>query len=100
MLSMLAKAIKSVYASVYYRDSKAYMTATSNVIDQEKMAVVLQEVVGMPHNCNGETLYYPNMSGVLRSLNYYPIGDETSEEGIASLAMGLGKYIVDGHRRS
>ena len=98
MLSMLAKAIKSVYASVYYRDSKAYMTATSNVIDQEKMAVVLQEVVGMPHNCNGETLYYPNMSGVLRSLNYYPIGDETSEEGIASLAMGLGKYIVDGGR--
>lgn len=98
MLSMLAKAIKSVYASVYYRDSKAYMTATSNVIDQEKMAVVLQEVVGMPHQCDGKTLYYPNMSGVLRSLNYYPIGDETSEEGIASLAMGLGKYIVDGGR--
>lgn len=94
MLRMLSKAIKSVYASVYYRDSKAYMTATQNVIDQEKMAVILQEVVGEVH---GEH-YYPNMSGVLRSLNYYPIGDETSEEGIASLALGLGKYIVDGGR--
>lgn len=94
MLRMLSKAIKSVYASVYYRDSKAYMTATQNLIDQEKMAVILQEVVGKQH---GEH-YYPNMSGVLRSLNYYPIGDETSEEGIASLALGLGKYIVDGGR--
>ena len=92
MLRMLASAIKGVYASVYYRDSKAYMTATSNVIDQEKMAVILQEVVGKEYGDH----YYPNMSGVLRSLNYYPIGDETAEEGIASLALGLGKYIVDG----
>lgn len=92
MLRMLACAIKSVYASVYYRDSKAYMTATQNVIDQEKMAVILQEVVGR----NYGDLYYPTFSGVLRSLNYYPIGDETAEEGIASLALGLGKYIVDG----
>lgn len=92
MLQMLAAAIKSVYASVYYRDSKAYMTATSNVIDQEKMAVILQEVVGKEYGDH----YYPNMSGVLRSINYYPIGDETSEEGIADLALGLGKYIVDG----
>lgn len=92
MLQMLAAAIKSVYASVYYRDSKSYMTATSNVIDQEKMAVILQEVVGKQYGSH----YYPNISGVLRSLNYYPVGDETSEEGIASLALGLGKYIVDG----
>ena len=92
MLEMLACAIKGVYASVYYRDSKAYMTATSNVIDQEKMAVILQEVVGKQH----DTRYYPNISGVLRSLNYYPIGDERAEDGIASLALGLGKYIVDG----
>ena len=92
MLRMLAAAIKSVYASVYYRDSKAYMTATSNVIDQEKMAVVLQEVVGQNH----DDRYYPTMSGVLRSLNYYPVGEEKAEEGIASLALGLGKYIVDG----
>ena len=92
MLRMLACAIKGVYASVYYRDSKAYMTATSNVIDQEKMAVILQEVVGNTYG----THYYPNISGVLRSLNYYPIGDEKAEDGIASLALGLGKYIVDG----
>mgnify|MGYP004564658087 FL=1 len=92
MLQMLACAIKGVYASVFYRDSKAYMTATRNVIDQEKMAVILQEVVGKDYGPR----YYPTMSGVLRSLNYYPIGDEEAEEGIASLALGLGKYIVDG----
>ena len=92
MLRMVACAIKGVYASVYYKDSKAYMTATSNVIDQEKMAVILQEVVGQQH----DTRFYPTFSGVLRSLNYYPIGDELAEEGIASLALGLGKYIVDG----
>lgn len=92
MLEMLACAIKGVYASVYYHDSKAYMTATSNVIDQEKMAVILQEVVGKQYDGR----YYPNISGVLRSLNYYPIGDERAEDGIASLALGLGKFIVDG----
>ena len=92
MLRMLACAIKGVYASVYYRDSKAYMTATSNVIDSEKMAVILQEVVGNTYGHH----FYPNISGVLRSLNYYPIGDEKAEDGIASLALGLGKYIVDG----
>ncbi len=92
MLQMLACAIKGVYASVFYRDSKAYMTATSNVIDQEKMAVILQEVVGKQY----DDRFYPTVSGVLRSLNYYPVGDETAEEGVASLALGLGKYIVDG----
>ena len=92
MLKMLATAIKSVYASVFFHDSKAYMTATSNVIDQEKMAVILQEVVG--NNYDGR--FYPNLSGVLRSLNFYPIGNEKAEEGIASLALGLGKYIVEG----
>ena len=91
-LQMLAAAIKGVYASVFYHDSKAYMTATSNVIDQEKMAVILQEVVGKDYGGR----FYPNFSGVLRSLNFYPIGDEKSDEGIASLALGLGKYIVDG----
>ncbi len=92
MLRMLSCAIKGVYASVYYKDSKAYMTATSNIIDQEKMAVILQEVVGHSHGDR----YYPSFSGVLRSLNFYPIGEETSDEGICSLAIGLGKYIVDG----
>ena len=92
MLRMLENAVKGVYASVFYKDSKAYMQATSNVIDQEKMAVVLQEVVGEQHG----TRFYPAISGVARSLNYYPIGDEKAEEGIVSLALGLGKYIVDG----
>ena len=92
MLRMLACAIKGVYASVFFRDSKAYMTATRNVIDQEKMAVILQQVVGKQYG----NRFYPNISGVLRSLNYYPIGDEKAEEGVASLALGLGKYIVDG----
>jgi hypothetical protein len=92
MLRMLSDAIKAVYASVYYHDSKAYMTATSNVIDQEKMAVIIQEVVGETHGSR----YYPNISGVARSINYYPIGDEKAEEGTVSLALGLGKYIVDG----
>ena len=92
MLRMLSDAIKGVYASVYFRDSKAYMQATSNVIDTEKMAVILQEVVGKQYGNH----YYPSMSGVGRSLNYYPLGDEKPEEGTVSLALGLGKYIVDG----
>ena len=92
MLHMLCDAIKGVYASVFFKDSKAYMQATRNVIDQEKMAVILQEVVGRQYGDR----YYPSMSGVGRSLNYYPIGDELAEEGIVSLALGLGKYIVDG----
>lgn len=92
MLRMVVAAIKSVYASVFYKDSKAYMSATSNVIDQEKMAVILQAVVGKRY----EDRFYPNISGVLRSINYYPVGDEQAEDGIANLALGLGKYIVDG----
>ena len=89
---MLCDAVKAVYASVFFADSKAYMNATSNVIDQEKMAVILQEMVGEDHG----GLYYPSFSGVGRSLNYYPLGDEKSEEGVVQLAAGLGSYIVDG----
>lgn len=92
MLRLLSDAIKAVYASVFYRDSKAYMTATSNLIDQEKMAIVLQEVVGNHYNDH----FYPTISGVARSLNFYPIGNEKAEDGIANIALGLGKYIVDG----
>ena len=91
-LQMLVGAIKGVYASVFYRASKDYMTATSNVIDQEKMAVILQEVVGTQYGDR----FYPHISGVARSVNYYPIGDEEAEEGVVNLALGLGKYIVDG----
>ena len=79
MLRTVSDAIKAVYASVFYKDSKAYMTATSNLIDQEKMAIVLQEVVGSRYNDH-----------------FYPIGNEKAEDGIANIALGLGKYIVDG----
>ena len=92
MLRMLCDAVKSVYASVFFADSKAYMNATSNVIDQEKMAIILQEVVGEDH----DGFYYPSFSGVGRSLNYYPINNEVAEDGVAEIAAGLGKYIVDG----
>ncbi len=91
-LEMLSNAVKGVYASVFFQASKDYMTATQNVIDQEKMAVILQEVVGEAHGPR----FYPTMSGVARSINYYPIGDEEPEEGTVSLALGLGKHIVDG----
>ncbi len=92
MLRNVCDAIKAVYASVFYKDSKQYMTATSNLIDQEKMAIVLQEVAGTAY---GERLY-PMISGVARSLNFYPIGNEKAEDGIVNIALGLGKYIVDG----
>ena len=92
MLRMLCDAVKGVYASVFFADSKAYMNATSNVIEQEKMAIIIQEVVGEWH---GE-YYYPSFSGVGRSINYYPVGEEKSEDGVAEVAVGLGKYIVDG----
>ncbi|MDE7386113.1 MAG: phosphoenolpyruvate synthase [Muribaculaceae bacterium] len=92
MLKQLTKAIKGVYASVFYADSKAYMTATSNVIDQEKMAVIIQEVVGNEYG----DYYFPSFAGVGRSLNYYPLGEEQPEDGVAEIAVGLGKYIVDG----
>lgn len=91
-LELLGDAIKAVYASVFYKDSKAYMTATSNVIDQEKMAVIIQEVVGTQH----DNRFYPNVSGVARSINYYPVNDQLAEDGIVNMALGLGKYIVDG----
>ncbi len=94
MRRLLCSAIKAVYASVFYAASKSYMTATSNVIDQEKMAVIVQEVVGEDH----DGYYFPSFSGVGRSLNYYPINDEKAEDGVAQVAIGLGKYIVDGGR--
>jgi hypothetical protein len=91
-LHLLKCAIKGVYASVFFESSKAYMRATSNIIDQEKMAIILEEVCGNSYGFR----HYPTFSGVARSLNYYPIGHETAEDGIANVALGLGKYIVDG----
>lgn len=88
----LEQAIKSVYASVFYKESKAYIAATSNVIDEEKMAVVIQEVSGRSYG----NRFYPAISGVARSVNFYPIEPEKYEDGIANIAFGLGKTIVEG----
>lgn len=92
MVRMVSDAIKAVYASVFYKDSKSYMIATQNVVDQEKMAIVLQEVAGSRYNNH----FYPTISGVARSINYYPLGDEKPEDGVVQMALGLGKYIVEG----
>ncbi len=88
----LEQAIKSVYASVFYKESKAYIAATSNVIDEEKMGVVIQEVSGRSYG----NRFYPVVSGVARSVNFYPIEPEKYEDGIANIAFGLGKTIVEG----
>lgn len=92
MIKMLSDAIKCVYASVYFKASKAYMAATSNVIDEEKMGIVLQEVCGKQYGSK----FYPTISGVARSINFYPIEPEKPEDGIVNIAYGLGKQIVDG----
>lgn len=92
MLRMLGKAIKSVYASVFYAGSRTYIQTTGNLLSEEKMAVVVQSICGSEHN----GLYYPMLSGVARSLNFYPIGNEKAEDGIVDMAFGLGKTVVDG----
>ena len=92
MLRMLGKAIKSVYASVFYTGSRTYIQTTGNLLSEEKMAVVVQSICGSAH----EGMYYPMLSGVARSVNFYPIGSEKPEDGIVNLAFGLGKTVVDG----
>ena len=92
MITMVSNAIKSVYASAFFKNSKAYMMATSNVIDEEKMAIVIQTVRGKKYG----NLFYPAISGVARSINFYPIGPEKPEDGIVNIAFGLGKHVVDG----
>lgn len=93
-LRLLSKAIKSVYASVYFASSRAYITATANVISEEKMAIVIEEICGSEDS----GYYFPTLSGVARSLNFYPIGYEQAEDGIAKVAFGLGKAVVDGEQ--
>ena len=92
MLRMLGKAIKSVYASVFYSGSRTYIQTTGNLLSEEKMAVVVQSICGSEH----DGLYYPMLSGVARSVNFYPIGNEKPQDGIVNLAFGLGKTVVDG----
>jgi len=94
MLEILINAIKAVYASVYYKSSKAYMRVTSSVIDEEKMSIILQEVCGAKYGDR----YYPTISGVMRSINFYPIEPEKPEDGVANICLGLGKQIVEGGR--
>ena len=91
-LRLLSKAIKSVYASVYFASSRGYITATANVLSEEKMAIVLQEICGS----EDRGYFFPTFSGVARSVNFYPIGYETPEDGVAKIALGLGKAVVDG----
>lgn len=94
LLRLVLRAIKSVYASVYFAESRAYIQSSQNLISEEKMAVILQEVCGTEQ----DGLYMPTLSGVARSINYYPIGDERAEDGVCNIAMGLGKLVVDGGR--
>ncbi|MBQ2170685.1 MAG: phosphoenolpyruvate synthase, partial [Paludibacteraceae bacterium] len=93
-LRLLSKAIKSVYASVYYAASRGYITSTGNVLSEEKMAVVLQEVCGEQEG----NYFFPVISGVARSVNFYPVGKEKPEDGIVKVAYGLGKVVVDGEQ--
>ena len=92
MLRMLEKAIKSVYASVFYNGSRTYIQTTANLLSEEKMGVVVQSICGSEHG----GLYYPMLSGVARSVNFYPIGSEKAEDGVVDMAFGLGKTVVDG----
>lgn len=94
MVEMISSAIKEVYASVYYKSSKSYLAATKHVIDEEKMSIILQEVCGNKHGNH----YYPTISGVVRSINFYPIEPEKAEDGVAHICYGLGKQIVEGGR--
>lgn len=90
----LIEAIRFVWASTFFEESKAYMRAIDHDMRNERMAVIIQEVVG--HRF-GER-FYPHLSGVARSYNYYPTGQCTPEDGVVNLALGLGKTIVDGGR--
>lgn len=92
MLRMLVRAIKSVYASVFFASSKAYIQSSQNLLSEEKMAVLIQEVCGTEQN----GYFFPTLSGVARSQNLYPIGYEKAEEGVCNIVMGLGKAVVDG----
>ncbi len=94
MLRMLGKAIKSVYASVYFAASRAYITTTANVLSEEKMGIIIQDVCGSQEG----NYFLPTLSGVARSINFYPIGDERPEDGVANICMGLGKLVVEGER--
>jgi len=87
----LVEAVKFIYASTFFKDAKNYLRATVHTMNDEKMAVIIQEVVGVRHGQR----FYPHISGVARSYNFYPLGLAKPAEGIVDLALGLGKTIVD-----
>jgi hypothetical protein len=91
-LTALSEAIRRVYASTFSRHAKAYVRATPYRLEEEKMAVILQQVVGTPHGQR----HYPDLSGVVRSRNFYPVPPMAFEDGIAAVALGLGRAVVDG----
>ena len=93
-LSQLTRAIKCVYASTYFEHAKAYIEATSNSIEEEQMAVVIQQLIGLQH----KEYFYPTVAGVARSFNFYPVGPMSPDEGIAAVALGLGKTVAEGER--
>lgn len=88
----LVEAVKFVYASTFFKAAKDYLRSTRHAVGEEKMAVVVQEVVGRRHDVR----FYPELSGVGRSFNFYPLGGARREDGVVLLALGLGKTIVDG----
>ena len=91
-LERLMEAIKRVYASTFSQHAKAYVRATPYRLEEEKMAVILQQVVGAPHGGR----FYPDFSGVARSYNFYPVPPMQFRDGIAAVALGLGRAVVDG----
>jgi hypothetical protein len=93
-LEQLMQAIKRVYASTFTQRAKAYLHATPYRLEEEKMAVVLQRIVGAPHGPR----YYPDFAGVARSTNFYPTPPLSSEDGVAAVALGLGRTVVEGER--
>ncbi len=93
-LQQLIDAIRLIYASVYFRSPKAYVKNTDYRIEEEKMAVIIQQCTGIQHG----DYFYPVISGVAQSYNYYPLDPMKAEEGVVHLAMGLGKAIMDGER--
>jgi len=93
-LKQVSDAIKLVYASVYSNVARGYIKAVNYKIEEEKMAVIIQEVVGNKY----ENYFYPHISGVAQSYNYYPFAHMIPEEGFAVSAFGLGKYVVEGEK--
>ncbi len=91
-VEQLSCAIRMVYASTYYQDPRSYFEATPSRLEEEKMAVVIQEVVGRRHG----NYIYPDFAGVARSYDYYPVTGRNAEDGVVNVALGLGKTVVDG----